>query len=117
MTEMDVPLLLGSLALNVVAITILIFGVYFRRHRRADLLLGYFAFNVSLFTVASALASASPLSIGVGFGLFAVLSIVRLRNDESTQAETRPRTGAAPGRTAASGRSAALVSARADLCL
>lgn len=81
------PDLARDLALNLVAALILIFGIYFRRHRRRDLVLGYFAFNVSLFAVAAALGSSSPLNIGVGFGLFAVLSIVRLRSDEATQAE------------------------------
>lgn len=79
--------LLQSLGLNLVAAIVLVFGIYFRRHRRRDLVLGYFAFNVSLFAVAAALGSSSPLNIGVGFGLFAVLSIVRLRSDEATQAE------------------------------
>ncbi len=82
----DIPFLVRDLALNMVAITLLAYGLYFRRHRRRDLLLNYVALNVSLFSVAAALASA-PLSIGVGFGLFAVLSIVRLRSDETTQAE------------------------------
>lgn len=87
MGELVIEDLLWSLALNLVAVTILILAVYFRRHRRRDLVLGYFAYNVSLFSVAAALASASPLNIGVGFGLFAVLSIVRLRSDEASQAE------------------------------
>lgn len=87
MGELQFPDLLQSLALNVVAVTALVFGVYFRRHRRRDLVLGYYAFNVSLFAVAAALGSTSPLNVGVGFGLFAVLSIVRLRSDESSQAE------------------------------
>lgn len=76
-----------SLALDLVAIAILAYAVYFRRHRRRDLLLGYVALNVSLFAVAASLAAAGPLSVGVGFGLFAVLSIVRLRSDETTQEE------------------------------
>ena len=81
------PDLLRDLALNLVAVVVLVFGIYFRRHRRRDLVLGYLAFNVSLFAVAAALGSSSPLNVGVGFGLFAVLSIVRLRSDEATQAE------------------------------
>ncbi len=80
------PHLIWALGINLVGITILAYGLYFRRHRRRDLLLGYVAFNVCLFSVSAALGSA-PLSIGVGFGLFAVLSIVRLRSDETTQAE------------------------------
>lgn len=87
MGDLEIDQLLQSLGLNLAAVTILIFVVYFRRHRRRDLVLGYFAYNVSLFTVSAALASTSPLNIGVGFGLFAVLSIVRLRSDEATQAE------------------------------
>ncbi|MGY6502562.1 MAG: DUF4956 domain-containing protein [Acidimicrobiales bacterium] len=87
MGELEFADLMRSLGVNLVAITVLVFGVYFRRHRRRDLVLGYFAFNVSLFTVAAALGSSSPLNVGVGFGLFAVLSIVRLRSDESSQAE------------------------------
>lgn len=87
MGELVVEDLLWSLGLNLVAVTFLILAVYFRRHRRRDLVLGYFAYNVCLFSVAAALASASPLNIGVGFGLFAVLSIVRLRSDEASQAE------------------------------
>ena len=87
MGELTAPELLTSLALNLVAVHILVLGIYFRRHRRRDLVLGYLAFNVSLFAVAAALGSSSPLNVGVGFGLFAVLSIVRLRSDESTQAE------------------------------
>ena len=87
MGEIVMTDLLRDLALNLVAVVVLVFGIYFRRHRRRDLVLGYLAFNVSLFAVAAALGSSSPLNVGVGFGLFAVLSIVRLRSDEATQAE------------------------------
>lgn len=87
MGELVLPDLLRDLALNLVAAVVLVFGIYFRRHRRRDLVLGYMAFNSSLFAVAAALGSSSPLNVGVGFGLFAVLSIVRLRSDEATQAE------------------------------
>jgi hypothetical protein len=87
MAELLVPELLRDLAVNLVAAIVLIVGIYYRRHRRRDLMLGYLAFNVSLFAVAAALGSSAQLTVGVGFGLFAVLSIVRLRSDESTQAE------------------------------
>jgi hypothetical protein len=87
MADLTVNALLRDLGLNIAAITVLAYGLYFRRHRRRDLLLGYVALNVSLFAVAAALASSSPLNVGVGFGLFAVLSIIRLRSDETTQGE------------------------------
>lgn len=87
MPTLDMGAVLQGLAINLVAATILIYGLYFRRHRRRDLVLGLIAFNLSLFAVSAALASAGSVSLGVGFGLFAVLSIVRLRSDEATQAE------------------------------
>lgn len=79
--------LLASLALNLVAVSVLVFGIYLRRNRRRDQAVAYFAFNISLFVVATALTAADSLTIGVGFGLFAVLSIVRLRSDEVTWIE------------------------------
>jgi hypothetical protein len=87
MPVLDMEAVLQGLAINLVAASILVYGLYFRRHRRRDLVLGLMAFNLSLFAVSAALASAGSVSLGVGFGLFAVLSIVRLRSDEATQAE------------------------------
>lgn len=87
MPSLDMGAVIQGLAINLVAAAILVYGLYFRRHRRRDLVLGLMAFNLSLFAVSAALASAGSVSLGVGFGLFAVLSIVRLRSDEATQAE------------------------------
>ena len=87
MNELDLPVLLRDLALNLGALFIVVYVSYFRRHRRWDQVVGYTAFNISLFTVSAALGSSAPLNIGVGFGLFAVLSIVRLRSAESGQIE------------------------------
>ena len=87
MAEFVLPGIVRDLLINGLAAVVLIYGIFFRRHRRRDLALGYVAFNVSLFAVAATLATAGTMSVGVGFGLFAVLSIVRLRSDEATQAE------------------------------
>ena len=38
-----------DLGIDVVAITLLAYVLYFRRHRRADLLLGYVALNIGIF--------------------------------------------------------------------
>lgn len=74
-----------SLVINTASMTILAFGIYFRRHRRRELATGYIAFGTSLFIVSFSLSLAeSPIGIGIGFGLFAILSIVRLRSDEAT---------------------------------
>lgn len=85
--NLDVGELLRDLALDIGALFILVYAVYFRRHRRWDQVVGLVAFNVSLFTVSAALGSSGPINVGVGFGLFAVLSIVRLRSDEASQVE------------------------------
>jgi hypothetical protein len=87
MNELDLPRILQDFSINIVAILILAFFVYYRRYRRRDATVGYIATNVSLFVVAAALSSSTTLNVGVGFGLFAVLSIVRLRSDEATQSE------------------------------
>lgn len=76
-----------AFAVNISAIVVLVFLVYLRRNRRRDQAVAYFAFNVSLFVVATVLTATESLTIGVGFGLFAVLSIVRLRSDEVTWIE------------------------------
>jgi len=87
MGNLDTGELIRDLALNLVSIFLLVYVIYFRRHRRWDQVVGYVAFNISLFTVSAALGSSGPLNVGVGFGLFAVLSVVRLRSDESGQIE------------------------------
>jgi hypothetical protein len=66
-------------ALDLVTVTALV-GLFYRRHRRQDLLAVYVAFNVGLFAVLTFLAD-STLSAGVGFGVFGVLSIIRLRSE------------------------------------
>ncbi len=78
--------LLLRLAIDVLAIATLAYGVYYRRHRRRDLFVIFVLFNVGLF-LALVVISAGAVSLGVGFGLFAVLSIVRLRSEPFTNGE------------------------------
>jgi hypothetical protein len=73
-------------AANVVAICILVFGIYFPRHRRRDMIVAYLAINTGVLALSVTLMSVNA-SIGLGFGLFGVLSIIRLRSDELTQRE------------------------------
>lgn len=72
--------------LDLVAISILTFGLYFPRHRRRDLLVSYLGVNIGVLAVAEALTSAE-VTAGLGFGLFGVLSIIRLRSFELDQQE------------------------------
>jgi uncharacterized protein DUF4956 len=81
-----------GLGIDLVAIAVLAFVVYFRRHRRRDLLMAYICFNVALFAVVTALTSV-PASVNgsgglaLGLGLLGALSIIRLRSDELGFAE------------------------------
>lgn len=73
-------------AADLVAITVLVFGVYFPRHRRRDLVVAYLGVNVGVLAVSAALA-ATTVGAGLGLGLFGVLSIIRLRSAELDQDE------------------------------
>jgi hypothetical protein len=66
-----------AMLVDLVAIAIIAFGVYYRRHRRSDLALAYVVLNVSLFSIAVLIVSETK----IGFGLFAILSIIRLRSE------------------------------------
>jgi hypothetical protein len=78
--------LLVMFALNIVAILVLVFGLYFPRHRRRDMVVAYLVVNLGLVAITAAL-TATGISAGLGFGLFAVLSIIRLRSAELDQQE------------------------------
>lgn len=75
-----------ALAANLVAISLLAFGLYFRRHFRRDLVLAYVALNVGVLAVTT-LLNGSEAGLGLGLGLFGILSIIRLRSDAITQEE------------------------------
>ena len=74
------------LGLDLLAIFLMTYVLYFRRHWRADLLLSYVALNVGIFVTMSLLTKVR-VDIAVGFGLFAILSIIRLRSSAVTQQE------------------------------
>jgi hypothetical protein len=70
-----------AMLVNLACILVIAFGVYYRRHRRADLALAYVALNVSLFCVAVLIVNQMRVGVAFGFGLFAILSIIRLRSE------------------------------------
>ena len=74
------------IAVDVIAILVLVFAIYLPRHRRKDLAVALLGVNVGVLAVATALVSSS-VSAGLGLGLFGVLSIIRLRSDELKQTE------------------------------
>ncbi|GIM89628.1 DUF4956 domain-containing protein [Paractinoplanes toevensis] len=80
---------IALLGVEVVAVTILVAGLYLPRHRRRDLVVAYFGVNIGVLAVADALQSskAGAAGLGVGLALFGVLSIIRLRSTELDQHE------------------------------
>ncbi len=83
---MDYEDFLISLTVDLVAISVLTYALYFRRHQRRDLTLGLVGVNVGLFAVSSFTATNS-ISVGFGIGLFALLSVIRLRSTTTSQEE------------------------------
>ncbi|GIJ45997.1 DUF4956 domain-containing protein [Virgisporangium aliadipatigenens] len=78
-------LLFGS---DLVAVTVLVFGLYVPRHRRRDLVVAYLGVNIGVLAVAGSLGAAGAgAGLGLGFALFGVLSIIRLRSTELDQQE------------------------------
>lgn len=71
---------LSRAGMDLGSIALLAGALFYRRHRRQDLFAVYFAFNVGLFAVLIFLTNSS-ISAGVGFGVFGVLSIIRLRSE------------------------------------
>ena len=75
-----------NLGVDLGAIFLLAYALYYRHHRRSDLLLAYVALNIGIFVTVSLLSTAK-VDIALGFGLFAILSIIRLRSSAVTQQE------------------------------
>lgn len=78
----DAVLLIADL----VAVTALTYGSYYRKHRRRDMVLAYMGLNVGVLAVSTVLTG-SGVGLGLGLGLFGVLSIIRLRSTEISQEE------------------------------
>lgn len=77
---------LTVIAVDLVAISLLSFAIYFPRHRRRDLVVAYLGVNAGVVAVSAILGSAT-VGAGLGLGLFGVLSIIRLRSREIEQYE------------------------------
>lgn len=76
---------LALIAADLVAVAALV-ALFLARHRRRDLVVAFLVVNLGVLAVASALSTMSA-SIGLGLGLFGVLSIIRLRSEELNQTE------------------------------
>lgn len=67
-------------ALNFAIVFVIVRFIYYPHQRNKDYILTFFAFNTIIFFVMR-LLNDTDLSIGVGFGLFAIFSILRYRTD------------------------------------
>lgn len=74
------------IAIDLVAVSVMTFALYFPRHRRRDLVVAYLVVNVGVLAV-SAVLGTTEVGLGLGLGLFGVLSIIRLRSSEIAQHE------------------------------
>jgi hypothetical protein len=74
------------LALDAAGIAALVYGIYLPRHRRMDLVVVYALFNIGLF-LAIVVITRGEVTLGIGLGLFAVLSMIRLRSETFSNRE------------------------------
>ncbi|MDT0180194.1 DUF4956 domain-containing protein [Microbacterium sp. ARD31] len=74
------------IGIDLIAAVILSLGLYYRRHHRRDLVVAFLGVNVGVMAVAAVLGTAE-VALGLGLGLFGVLSIIRLRSSEISQRE------------------------------
>lgn len=68
------------LGLDSGAIAVLAFALYYRRHRRSDLAVLLCLFNLGVFLAVIVIVGAE-VGLSAGLGLFAVLSVMRMRSE------------------------------------
>jgi hypothetical protein len=79
-TEISLLSYLPALGIDLFSIILIAYIMYYRRYRKRELTIAIAVINIVLFALGGALASFT-LSLGVGFALFAVISVIRLRSD------------------------------------
>lgn len=78
--------LVARFGIDVAAMILLIFGMYYRRYRDKELVTAAALFNVFVFAVLSILSSVE-FSVAAGFGLFAILALFALRSEQISKTE------------------------------
>lgn len=81
-----IPELMARFAVNSAAMTVLVFGMYYRRYRDKEMATAASMFNIFVFGVLTILSSVE-FSIAAGFGLFAILALFSLRSEQITKIE------------------------------
>lgn len=83
MLRVDPVEFFASLGVDLVVVALLAFALFYRRHRDREMAISIAAINITLWALTGALASYT-LSLGVGFALFAVVSVIRLRSSTAS---------------------------------
>ena len=78
--------LLVRFGLDLAAMLLLVFGMYYRRHQDKELVTAAALFNVFVFAVLAILSSVE-FGVAAGFGLFAILALFTLRSEPITKIE------------------------------
>jgi ABC-type antimicrobial peptide transport system permease subunit len=86
LTMLPAPETFLRFGVNVLAITLLLFGLYYRRYRDKELVTTASMFNIFAFCVLTVLSSVS-FSVTAGFGLFAILALFSLRSEQISKIE------------------------------
>lgn len=84
--QFPAPEVLLRFGLDLIAMLVLIFGLYYRRYRDKELVTAASLFNVFAFGVLTVLSTVE-FSITAGFGLFAILALFTLRSEQITKIE------------------------------
>jgi hypothetical protein len=79
-TPINYLLLVESLLIDLVLLFILAYFSFYRRHQRRDVFVAITLINITLYVLGGALGTFT-ISVGVGFALFSVISIFRLRSE------------------------------------
>lgn len=72
--------LLARLGIDLAAMLLLVFGLYYRRYRDKELVTAAALFNVFIFAVLTVLSQVE-FGLAAGFGLFAILAMFTLRSE------------------------------------
>lgn len=78
--------LLARFAIDILAVVLLVFGMFYRRHHDKELVTTAVMFNFAAFTVLVVLSSVE-FGVAAGFGLFAILALFRLRSEQFNKVE------------------------------
>lgn len=86
LTDLLNPDLMLRFAINITAMTLLVFGLFYLRYRDKELVTAASLFNIFAFGVLSILGSVE-FSLAAGFGLFAILALFTLRSEQISKIE------------------------------